>query len=176
MYARWLESRLPQKSANKQADDPRSPLPLDSGDLTKMWKFCPPIAILIIVSFLWRNRYFVFSPNATRPAIFVVSTSKITDFVQNADDGHTWRQYTCAVEKKKVSYVYSYQTSFARDCANVVVNTSRPFSLQEKHVKTPGRINDGEDTNFVFFPDSPMNLLSLCRKRCIGPTQRHTSR
>ena len=53
--------------------------------------------------------------------------------MQNADDGHQ-RQYTCAVEKKKVSYVNSHQTTFARDCANVVVNTSRPFSLQEKHV------------------------------------------
>ena len=54
--------------------------------------------------------------------------------MQNADDGHDGNKYTCAVEKKKVSYVYSHQTTFARDCANVVVNTSRPFSLQEKHV------------------------------------------
>ena len=39
-----------------------------------------------------------------------------------------------------VSYASSHQTTFARYCANMVVNTSRPFSLQEKHVrlwKTP---------------------------------------
>ena len=54
MYARWLESRLPQKGA--KADDPETRS--ETGGtrlgmaLTKMWKFCPPIAILIIVSFL----------------------------------------------------------------------------------------------------------------------------
>ena len=44
------------------------------------------------------------------------------------------------MDTKIVSYAYSPLITFARDCANIVVNTSRPFSLQEKHVclrKTP---------------------------------------
>ena len=38
------------------------------------------------------------------------------------------------METEKVSYAYYLLITFARDCANMVVNTSRPFSLQEKHV------------------------------------------
>ena len=38
------------------------------------------------------------------------------------------------MDTKMVSYAYYLLITFARDCANIVVNTSRPFSLQEKHV------------------------------------------
>ena len=38
------------------------------------------------------------------------------------------------MDTKILSYVNSLLITFARDCANIVVNTSRPFSLQEKHV------------------------------------------
>ena len=46
------------------------------------------------------------------------------------------------METEKVSYASYLLITFARDCANIVVNTFRPFSLQEKHVclrKTPAR-------------------------------------
>ena len=38
------------------------------------------------------------------------------------------------MDTKIVSYAYSLFITIARDCANIVVNTFRPFSLQEKHV------------------------------------------
>ena len=52
----------------------------------------------------------------------------------------TWRNYAGTMETKIVSYASDLLITFARDCANMVVNTSRPLSLQEKHVrlrKTP---------------------------------------
>ena len=44
------------------------------------------------------------------------------------------------METKKVSYSSSHQTTFARYCANMVLNASRSLSLPEQHVhlrKTP---------------------------------------
>ena len=46
-----------------------------------------------------------FSPNATRPAIFVVSTSKITVLDQNADDGHDGNTPVPSRRKKWVMYI-----------------------------------------------------------------------
>ena len=82
----------------------------------------------------------------------------------------TWRQYTCAVEKKKVSYVYSHQTTFARDCANVVVNTSRPFSLQAQQVRLRKTFSNSDQRVFLSGGISVFQFWRVLRPRTCPET------
>ena len=90
-----------------------------SSHQTTFARYCANMVVNISRPFSLQEKNFRFSPNRWR---------------------WTRRQYTSTMVTNNVSYASSHQTTFARYCANMVVNTSRPFSLQEKHVrlwKTP---------------------------------------
>ena len=69
----------------------------------------------------------------------------------------TWRNYAGTMETKIVSYASYLLITFARDCANMVVNTTRPFSLLEKHVSLRVRAPSWEKKSTIScYPQSQL--------------------
>ena len=84
-------------------------------------------------------------------------------------------QHTCAMDTKIVSYAYYLLITFARDCANMVVNTSRPFSLQAQQVRLRKTFSNSDQRVFLSGGISVFQFWRVLRPRTCPETSRGCS-
>ena len=146
---------------------PRSPLATrnihkhESADLL-IFALLQQLSWFFLLSFEKYN--LTFSPNATCHGTFAVSTSKLTfhEFAQTSKIGDDYL-VASSLCWNKVSSSSALSITFARDCANMVLNTSIPFSLSEKHVPLRVRHLNWEE---YYFSSRSISLYYFWRVPC----------